>query len=235
MAHPFLSNLGIDALDQARSPTVQTFPLAFNQNNHSDWNAAVQNTVMGEDPMDDWGRTIKEYVRLCTHRGVYPFQNLHESKNDQIVDYLRERRREFVRFVNRTDFFSSITLRTTHRRVTATDSGFMLTVYAKTLNTDPSFIKWLQEIPFPRFDLVRKDGRYKKHLINGLEVFVQNDGADNMTDRWIVGYDIHCPMYPDLPTNHTPSKAEIERFVLDVLWMPLLRSMRPLRTTHRLI
>lgn len=235
MAHPFLSNLGVDALTQGRSPTAQTFPRAFNPNNASDWTMAVNNTVMGDDPTEDWGLVIKEYIRLCTIRGVYPFQNTHESTNDQIVDFMRERRRQFVRFINRTDFFRTITLRSTHRHVTATDHGFTLTVYAKTLNTDPSFIKWLVESPFPRFDLVRKNGRYSKHLIPGLELFVENDYADNMTDRWIIGYDIHCPMYPDLPTNHTPSKAEIERFVLDVLWMPLLRSMRPIRTTHRLI
>jgi hypothetical protein len=235
MAHPFLSNLGVDALAQGRSPTTQTFPLAFNQNNASDWAAAVNKTVMGADPTEDWGAVIKEYIHLCAQRGVYPFQNLHESKNDQIVDFLRERRRAFVHFVNITDFFRTLTLRATHRRVTATESGFVLTVYAHTLNTDPSFVKWLIESPFPRFDLVRKNGRYTKRLMHGLDVFVENDYADNMKDRWVVGYDIHCPMYPDLPTNHTPSKAEIERFVLDVCWMPLLRAMRPLRTTHRLI
>lgn len=178
---------------------------------------------------------LREYISQCEARGVYPFQNLHESRNDQIVDFLHERRLQFVRFINRTDFFRTITLRSTHRKVVATDHGFVLTVRARTINTDPSFIKWLQEIPFPRFNLVRHNGRYTKNIMHGLDMFVENDFADNMHDRWIIGYDIVCPFYPDLPTNHTPSKAEIERFVLDILWMPLLRSMRPYKATHRLI
>jgi hypothetical protein len=228
--HPFLSNLGIPPLDQARVPTEDTFPLAFNPNNRSLWGAAIQNLTLGPDPMTDWGFALKEYVRLCAQRGVYPFQNFHESRNDDISDYLRERRRAFVKFVNRVNLFETIKIRSTHRRVTVTEKGFVLTVYAKTLNTDPSFIKWLREIPMPRFDLIRHNGRYKKHIpgTSGLEIFVENDGADNMHDRWIIGYDIICPMFPDLPTNHTPSKAELERFILDILWMPLLRSMRPL-------
>ena len=235
MSTPFLSNLGVSALDQARTPVPAAFPVALNPNNKSEWMQACSDLVTTGEAATDWGLTLKRYVQLCEDRGVYPFQSVHQSRNDQISDYLRDRRREFVKFVNRANFFDAIKIRTTERKVTVTDRGFVLTVTAHCQIKDPSFGKWLSMMPLPKFDFVVHEGRHIKHLDQGLDMFVINERLSGSAERWIIGYDITCPIYPDLPNEHLPSKAEIEKFVLDILWMPLLRSMRPQAALHRLI
>jgi hypothetical protein len=208
--------------------------LTFNPNNKSVWQKAVHELVP-ENPTVDWVRCIQRYVDLCTLRGVYPFQSVQQSRNDQISDYLRERRRAFVKFIDQTDFFEGVKLRTTDRKVVVTDKGFVLTVTATARIVDPSFEKWLMEMPFPRFDLVKKEGRHWKTLQTGLRMFAYRDLGSNSPERWVVGYEITCPIYPDLPDKHLPSKQQLEKFVLDILYMPHLRAMRPKKALNRLI
>lgn len=235
MAQPFLSNLGVSAIEQARAPTVDAFPQALNPNNKSEWGTAIQNLVTTGDTLKDWGLAIKDYVRLCTDRGVYPFQNVHQNRNDRITDYLRERRRQFVHFIDRAHFFDGVRVRTSGRTVKVTDTGFVLRVTATAYIKDPSFAQWLTQMPMPRFDFVKHEGRHTKVLGPGLTMFAENERQSRSPERWIIGYEITCPVFPDIPTSHTPSRAELENFILDVLWMPLLRSMRPQKMTHRLV
>jgi hypothetical protein len=232
---PFLFNLGIRSFDQARPPTVDTFPTAFNTSNRSIWTKAIQQLQPSGNSLQDWAVTLKRYIDLCTHDGIFPFQSSYsESRNDQIFIYLRERRRSFVKFVDKCHLFDDVKIRSTHHKATVTDKGFVLTVYAQARITDPSFIGWLQGLPLPRFSLRQSDGRYIRTIQDGLEIFVYNE-APPLPERWCIGYNISCSMYPDIPNNHLPSKAELERFILDILWMPILRSARPVNTNHRLI
>lgn len=235
MAQPFLSNLGVTPIQQARTPTVDAFPLAFNTNARGEWGAAVQNLQTTGDTIKDWGLTIKEFVKLCTGRGVYPFQNVQQNRNDRITDYLRERRRQFVHFIDRSKFFEGVRVRTSNREVKATDTGFILRVTATAYIKDPSFVQWLTQMPMPNFSFIKHEGRHTKVLGPGLIMFAENERQSRSPERWIIGYEITCPVFPDIPTSHTPSRAEIEAFVLDVLWMPILRSARPQKLLHRLV
>jgi hypothetical protein len=62
-----------------------------------------------------------------------------------------------------------------------------------------------------------------------------NDRGGHMPRRWHIGYEIDCPIFPEIPTNGLPSKAELEKFILNVLFMPVLRRQRPKKILHRLI
>lgn len=232
---PFLSNLGVSAFDAARPPTAQTFPLAFNVNNVLHWKAACAELIPSLDTRYDWASTIKRYVELCTENGVFPFSTLHQSRNDQISEFLTERRRAFVKFINMTGLLEHVYLKATHRLVSATDAGFVLRVHGEAIIEDPTYTTFLQQIPYPKMLLRTEDSHYVRQLMPGLEIFAYNEYARSMKQRWIVGYEISCPIFPDLPNHPTPTKAEIERFILDILWMPLLRSMRPIHQMRRLI
>lgn len=235
MSSPFLSNLGIDVFHQARSPTADGFPTTFSPSNRLMWQQAVMEYKPSGTALQDWGLAIKLYVRICEDQGVFPFQNTHIAKNDQIHYYLEAQRNQIVRFINRSKLMDEIKLRKTYHRATLTDKGFILTVYAWCNIKDPSFPQWLMRMPYPRFNMKREaDGRYVKPLAPGLEMFAENDGI-NMPERWHVGYEIQCPFFPDLPSIHTPSKGELEKFVIDTLWMPILREIRPTGLAYRLI
>jgi len=231
---PFLANLGIGSMEQARSPTVDTFPRMFNTNNRSDWEQAVQELIPSGNALQDWGITIRKYVNLCEQRNVFPFQSFQQNRNDQIYDYLRSRRKTFVNFIDKCNFFENVAIRSTHHKVVVSDRGFVLTVYARARIADPTFLDWLVKSPQPRFNAAQDmGGRYIRPLQDGLNMFVHPDGQD--TYRWCIGYDIDCPFYPELPNNFIPSKAELERFILEVLWKPILRTSRPLNMSYRLI
>ncbi|QRE00264.1 hypothetical protein [Burkholderia phage BCSR5] len=235
MAEPFLSALGVPALLQARSPTIEAFPERFNPNNRRLWNVLVTDHKPTGTPGRDWGLVVRAYIDECTKRGLYPFQSIHQSTNDQTYHFLKDRRREVVRFINKSKLFNEIKIRDSKRKVSMTDRGFVLEVYAIVQLKDPSFKNWLMQKPYPNFDVVRKqDGRYMKPLGDGLSMFVYNDGA-NLTQRWHIGYIIECPFYPDIPGVPLASKGELERFVLDTIWMPILKMHRPDGVIHRLI
>jgi hypothetical protein len=233
MGTPFFSNLGVTDIQQARSPTVDAFPTAFNPNSRSEWEAAVHE-VVPKDPVADWVFAIQRYVDLCEQHGVYPFQSTQQSRNDRISDYLRDRRRAFVKFTDKTQFFENAKIRTTERNIVVTNSGFVLTVIAHANVTDPSFEKWLSTMPFPRFDVIH-DGKYWKTLYPGLRMFVYRDHGSNSSERWVIGYEITCEIFPDLPDQHLPTKQQIEHFILELLWMPHLRAIRPKKMLHRLV
>jgi hypothetical protein len=232
---PFLANLGVTAFQAARPPTVQAFPLGFNVNNVSQWQKAVQELIPSLDTRYDWALTIKRYVEQCTNEGLFPFQTLHQTRNDQIVDYLTERRRAFVKFINMTGLLEHVFLTATHRVATVSDAGFVLDVHGEAVIEDPTYTTFLQKIPYPKILLRTLDGRYVRQLMSGLEIYAYNDYARNMKQRWRVGYAITCPIFPDLPNNQTPTKKQLENFILQILWMPLLRSMRPIHQMRRLI
>lgn len=233
---PFLSNLGVPVEQQFKPPTGKNMPMAFNPNNQGIWAYSVDmlEKLHPGQPLQDWTLAIKNYIDLCDKRQRFPFQDIHEGNNDKIMSFLKERRAAFVKFVNQVDLFETLTFRSTHHKVTATDRGFILEVYAKALMNDPSFLQWLTHTPLPHFSPRSANGEWRRQLVDGLSVFVRNETFDQK-QRWEIGYDIACPMYPDLPNNGTPSKADIEKFILQVFWMPLLRQMRPLRAMHRLI
>lgn len=232
---PFLSNLGVPVELQIRTPTAKAMPPAFNPNNPVIWAYAVDmlKPIPGQ-PYQEWAVCIKNYLDLCEKRQRFPFQDIHEGNNDKIVTFLKERRAAFVKFVNQTDLFEMLRFKSTHHKVTATDRGFILEVYAQMQVTDPTFFDWLTHTPLPHFNPKTNAGEWRRPLIDGLSVFVRNERV-NMKERWQIGYDIACPMYPDLPNNGVPSKAEIETFVLNIFWMPILRTLRPIRAMHRLI
>lgn len=234
MSSPFLSNLGIPDIQQARPPTTKTFPPALNQNNRSVWEEAVKDLKPSKHPQEDWGHALRRYVDLCGKRGVYPFQSVQQTRNDDISDFIRTARRELVRFIDRTDFFADIKLRSTQREVSMTNDGFVLTVSGHANITDPSFEKWLTTVPFPKFDIIKQNGRYWKTLRDGLRMFAYRDHGSNSTERWVIGYEISCSIYPDLPTQHLPSRDQLEKFVMDVLFMPHLRAIRPKKVLNRL-
>lgn|SRR6185437_101739 len=235
MANPFLSNLGIPQIDQARSPTVKGFPQGLNPNNVAQWTAAVHDLIPTASSIEDWGQVLHRYVELCEDRGVFPFSNTHVDHNDQIIKIFQVARRDFVRFVDRHEFFHDMRIRSTRRCVHLTDTGFVLQVYANARIEDPSFVTWLERLPSPQvFPFVRGQNRYVKRLSHALAIFVENLSSHN-PEHWKIGYEISVPCFPTIPGQALPSRQEIETFILEVLWQPLLRSMRPIGMGHRLI
>lgn len=231
---PFLSSLGVMDTDQARDPTAAAFPHAFNVNCQAIWNTVVDNMTMKEgDPGRNWGTAIKLFIEVCVAENEFPFSNLKQSANDFILQDLTAARKAVVKFMNVTKMLDYVNIQATRREVELNNTGFTLRVYGKVTLKDPTFEKWLLMTPYPRFNL-KHEGHYVKHLTSNISMIVYNDSA-SAAQRWHVGYEVVVHHFPDLPGKHMPSQAEMEKFVLDILWMPVLKSHRPLGFHHRLI
>ena len=242
--HPFLSALGIPQLEQARSPTLKGFPPSLNTNAKSEWEQAVKDVVPTSNPMTNWGLVLKRYIQLCEMSDKFPLANTAgsfstEDSNSEILHILRQARIDFVRFIQKNDFFHDIKIRSTHRKVQLHDSGFVLSVWALVRITDPKFKQWLGHLKFPGHagnQMIPRDAnnRYTVDVSPHLKVYVEND-APGLPERWVVGYEITVPAIPHLEDVTFPSQEQLEQFILDSMWMPLLRSMRFKKWEHRLI
>ena len=227
---PFLSNLGILDVEQAKNPLISTFPRAFNVSALPIWISTISQMQMGEDTRSNWGTAIKFYIENCINANQFPFSNFKQSANDQILDDLKFARQAIVKFMDRSRLLEMVILRATRREVEMNAIGFTLRVCGRALWKDPTFEKWLLDTPLPAFRLKHK-GRYVKHLSQDVTMSV----IEEAEQRWNIGYEIVCRHFPDLPGKHIPSEAELENFILDIMWMPVLRSHRPEGYHHRLI
>lgn len=233
MGLPFLANLGVPPDKQALSPTAADFPKALNPNCRSEWIDAIKDLQPSEDAAFDWASALRTYVKLCVKRNQFPFSNTKSSRNDLIIQNLTNARRQVVRFMNLSKIMDMVTIRKTRREVLMTSNGFTVTVFGEGAVTDPTFSQWLLKMPYPGFR-IKHDGQWIKSLGRGITMVVYNDGAQG-SQRWHIGYEIAVQVFPDIPGHHLASKAELERFVLDILWLPILKSHRPFKYHRRLI
>jgi len=227
---PFLSNLGIVDTDQARDPTASAFPPAFNINSKPLWDKTLSIMPMTDDPATNWGFAIKLFIENCTASNVYPFSNVRQSATDQVVDALSHARRAVVKFMDISKILHYVSLRATLREAEMNNLGFTLKVMGAATIKDPTFEKWLTQLPAPAFRL-KHEGRYLKHLARDVTMVVYSESAQ----RWHVGYEIMVHGFPDIPGHPLASKYELEKFILDILWLPILKSHRPIGYHTRLI
>lgn len=230
---PFLSQLGIPPAKQSLSPTPSDFPPAFNTNNRLIWAEAVRSTQMSDDAGLDWGTVIKAYVKLCVAKGTFPFSNTKQSTNDLIYQKLMTARKSVVKFMNLSKIMEHVVFRKTRREIVMTQVGFVVRVYGDAVVQDPTFGEWLLKMPYPGFN-IKSDGKWIKDLGRDTRFVVYNDYASG-TQRWHVGYEITCSLFPEIPGHHLASKGELETFLLEVIWLPILKSHRPYRYHRRLI
>ena len=228
MDAPFLTNLGVSPLLQGRAPTAGSFPDAFNPNARTLWESVFPIVESG-DPRFDWGVAIRDYIDACEVNDVYPFRETGADPNDRIFEALRDGRAAVVNFIDRIELFKEVKIRDVARTVTMMDVGFTLEVYGLCRLLDPSFPQWLIQVGF-----AQDQGEYHKALGGMVTMWVRKDGEDNV-DRWHIGYRIKVSAYPAIPGHAAPSKSELERFVLDVLWDSAFRMNRPNGLLHRLI
>ncbi len=221
-----LNSLGIPPQLQAQPPAADFMPPALNQSNSRFWPIAVGQAV-GRNSVEQWTSAVKNFVRICMNNNTLAFSS-DESNNDKILTRLIEARREIVRFLNRHKVLESLKTHKVSRRVRMTSSGFVITVdvQAQKLDEDPTILKLL--------GVRQPNGRYTRNLLPDLTFFVYNEGA-RLSHRWHFGYDITVNIFPSLPGKNLPTVHEQERFILEVMYIPLVRCYRPRRSIHRLI
>ena len=233
MDTPFLTNLGIDPMYQQHGPDALRMPTAFNSANAATWTNVCMSLVHTNDAAEMWDTAIRQYIDISIDAGKYPFAPHRQHVNDRIFHQLLACRRLVVRFLNLSKLLKHCTIRSVTRRCEIGDTGFTLTTDARVVLNDPTFAQYLLLKPMPAFKL-KHNGRYVRHLNDEVTMFVYNAHA-NAELQWHIGYQIAIPLFPDVPGNHVPSAGDLERFITNVLWTPVMKSNRPHGYHRRLL
>lgn len=161
-----------------------------------------------------------------------------QSDNDEIFSTLQVARRQVVKFIDRHRLQEVMRVRSTERTVDMLKRGFSLTVTARCypIVEKPALLA-LTGVR-DNMGLRRADETWasiwKREIWPNVEFFLANEGAQ-MMQRWAFGYHIVVPINPYIPGRPNPSQDEQERFILKVLYEPILRSIRPIGMTTRLV
>lgn len=203
----------------AKIPKPLEFPKVFNPFAVAQWFAACE----GVDPSEPgaWQQALKDFQYRCAKADLDPYA--HGDRNSAIAHFLSVRRRNFVRYADWVKLIQGVkVIRTIHRDVRFTNTGFDLTVSAQCHIPDPTWMERLFRLgPAYRFSKLRDRQRhYVKYLDPGLEVFVYNDMISSV-NQWHIGYTIRCPLMPD---THGQDRRH---YVMDVLWAPIRSKVKP--------
>ncbi|QDH83607.1 hypothetical protein [Achromobacter phage Motura] len=226
-----LSSLGVSQMEQQSVPDEDSYPMMFNPNCERHWPVAV-GMVKAKQPGAAWSQAIAEFIKLCEKAGQRPF-TVEDSKNDLILTAFITARRAIVKFLEKHSVHRELKSYKVERRVAMTPTGFTLTVDVKchAVKQDPTFIyaMGIRQGSHPRYPAY-----WKRDLQRNLEFFVANEGA-NLAQRWHYGYVINVDVFPVIPGKFTPSNAELEKFVMNNLYLSVLRAYRPLNSVTHLI
>lgn len=222
--------LGLTDQQIKKVPGPRDFPPALNRSASRYWPEALK-LVSDTDPKKAWESALKRFVTICGRHNIYPYDN-RSANNDQIYTELIRARRLVVRFIEKSELNTTMIVRTTERRVKATNTGFLLRCvgHCDTLPEPPAVLQSLGL----RSTSSEWAAVWSTDLGQNVRFFVANDGA-NMSGRWHYGYEVTIPIFPYVPGLGAPSSSAIEKFVLDIIYLPILRAYRPIGLMHRLV
>jgi hypothetical protein len=206
---------GVNMTPRALAPPKGANPHAVDH-----WFTACKN--LPADPRLARAQALRKYVQLCDSAGLLPFA-AQADPNIAIRNFLGTRRRLYVRYADLTKFMKPLFVRKITRDAYLTEYGFAIRIEGWVRVSDPLWFRHIKATPGWRFSLTwDKEYRYTVKLDPGITVYVRNPSNRSPTS-WYVGYEIHCPVTPDLP-DFKPAT------ILKRLWDPIASSVRPKNT-----
>jgi hypothetical protein len=226
-----LTALGVSADEQSRLPDIYSMPNACNPANEKIWRMAVSN-LKTKSANAAWQQALSKYMQLCSRYSLHPFMD-RGTNNDKAYDQLKQDRRDLVKFLERNCILDLVKLRPTTYKVSIIEHGFVIKAEAPAdLLVDE------EELLKPNGNLdsmgLRKNsisgGALWEITVNrGVRFFIANSGA-NLKARWSIGYEIVVPVFPQARGNNASSNKELESFVINAMWLPLVRGIRPVHS-----
>lgn len=163
-------------------------------------------------------RTTKAFLELCTRAGLQPFQEA--NPNPAIREFLKHRRRLYVRYLGKTKLMDRVRVRKVTRDAYLTSYGLGIRIEAWSSVPDAYWFRHLKATPDWRFSLMwDEEHRCQVQLDPGITVYVRNPNIRSPL-TWFVGYEIHCPLTPKLRDLTSAN-------ILRSLWDPVALTIRP--------
>lgn len=235
MSEPFLTNLGVLERDQVYGPSIDNMPGALNATCKQYWVDAV-NAVSKLDiinGVEAWMYAVKTFVQLCIENNEYPFLQDPDTVNSRILSSMKLQRAALVKFLMSTPEFSAV-LKTLPvsgitRDVIFVESGFIIACTAKIRWSFLDAVDLCSKLSFYRVS----DYCYRLSLGSGITLEISANLLEDA--RYTnLSYTMTQDYLPYISNNYTPTEQEYKKFILDVMYIPLIRLSAPTIFSSRL-
>ncbi len=224
-----LSIIGVPESGQQKIPNVTSYPTKFDVSGRPVWDELVssdefKNWARSNGDLDVvWHETIKKFLAMCGDQGVLPFKNNTDlTRNEYIQDAFNRSRIMLVRWFDEVGFFERVRVRKAYREYVRNEKGLTIRCWAELFPVkDAGFEDWLKKVPSPRF-LKYPDNRWIKMVQPHITVWVKILNAS----RTVVGYEVKMAGTINIPGKKTPTKKEVNRFIDNTIWFPIVRAHR---------
>lgn len=233
MTEPFLSNLGVSERDQLLGPTKQNMPSKFNSacaEAVEIWNRQVD-AAKSLSGLEAWGYCIRNYVSSCVASSIFPYLTDPSTINSSIFSKLQAQRKQLVDCLCLSKDLNKViesSVSKVTRYVDFIDSGFTITCTARLRLDFFEAAKIAESLGFTS----SIEGYYKKDLGNGVSIALQSEL--DRPDYTSLCYQICQDTLPYLASNYTPSRAELSKFILDIMYIPIIKMSSPTIFAQRL-
>lgn len=233
-----LSIIGVPESQFKRYPGVAGYPQKFAPEAQKVWNKLVmdpafqlrcKNTVSLDVA---WNNAIQEFLALCEDLGVFPFvNNADTSRNEFIQDFVRRGRIALVKFFDDNKIFERVKVKKAYRDYVRKDTGLIILSWAdvKVVGDYEEFLNWVQQVPAPRF-LKTTEGRYTKMIQPNVNAWVKYTGPTRIT----VGFSLEVAGTVTVPNKPNPKRKEVDKFIDNMIYLPVVRAHRFQNVTTRL-
>lgn len=217
-------HLALFGADVSVNPTPSRLPKGFNHAAARMWARALESKELEEarsaklDTGALWEIAIKQYLKQCAKADVFPFTG-RDDFQEMATRFLTNGRKALRDYINSSGILKKLTIRSVDRKVRFSGQNFSVevTAHLKPIE-DPTFSKWLTTIPSPGF-------RAEKNVLTKsvhahVDVVFQNGSDPRLT------YKVLCVSPIKLIDPRYTTRAKLESYVQNKLWLPILRDHR---------
>ena len=228
--------VSIGVADPSRSPNSTNFPSKFSPGGYPIWHKLsvcpeyLAYCKIYSDPLKRWEWMIKQYIRNCKHKIIFPFKvSGEQSKTDKAIFLLSLARRQLKAYFKSIDLFKKIRIFNTKRHYILKDKTFDLVIVANLLPIDdPTFYKWLlKHPPEPLFRATGKARQLQRLLYKTPDssCVIHFNLAYMKHPQLTVNISFTTPLV--IPHHNTVlTREQTEKYIEEKIWLPLVRTFR---------
>lgn len=226
MTEPFLSNLGVSEKEQLQNPRPDIMPPALNANCSSEWSCVVRKVLsLGYTGLAAWGYCIRCFVQLCLEHNKFAFLRDPNSVNESILSTLQQQRDSVVNFLTLNADIAKIIENAIVSRVSREavfiNAGFIICCKARLRLDFFEAAELSEKLGFSKVS----EGCYRKDVGSGVCVELCSDINNSAYTQ--LCYSLKSDQLPSIANNYTPSQSEYAKFILDIMYIPLIKMSSP--------
>ena len=224
-----LSIIGVPHQYHNKIPSIGGFPKNFNPDARHVWLAILasegyKEKVNGMPAGERWTLIIQLFIKWCNDQAISPFDNhLDRTDNSRILSFLELQRRKLVKYIDEIGILKVVTIKSPYRVYMRRDTGFVIQSYCDFSNFG-GFDQLQKFLTHPKVGFTKVGLAWQKVLDSTTRIHVKTVNSN----RAIVWYEIRVgsPVYFPGSERKTPTIRQVDNFIDNTIWLPIVRSHR---------